>query len=317
MFALAPSLIRFRPDAFIITAHQNYWFALLYTKMLGTEIIPSAHCVMWRPYGSTPRHVRLLLWLDGLFLRFCVRRAMAISGVVASQLKRLAKSERFDVEVITPTYSPGHFDAVAAADHVQRPFVVLFNGRVEANKGIFDLLEIAGRLHNERPGEFRFDVCGEGSQEQALITAIHERGLEASVRVLGFCDKDKLARLLGSSHVVIVPTRSDFEEGLAKTCVEAVLAGRPFVTSPVCPALLSLGDAGLGVPPNDVKGYSDALLKLAEDYALYNSKVSNCSPLQAQFYDPSRAYKAVLRRQLLASGIIDGQAQGAPVSVVS
>ena len=123
---------------------------------------------MWRPYASTARHLRLLLWLDGLFLRLCVRRAMAISGVVGSQLKKLAKSERFKVEVITPTYAPGHFDSISRADHAQRPFRVLFNGRVEANKGIFDLVEIADRLNCERPGEFQFDVCGDGSEEQAI-----------------------------------------------------------------------------------------------------------------------------------------------------
>jgi glycogen synthase len=312
MLALGPTLVRFKPSALVITAHQNYWFVLIYAKLLGTEIIPSAHCVMWRPYASIPRHLHLLLWLNGLFLRLSVRRAMAISGVVASQLKKLAKSDRFEVEVVTPTYAADHFDTISPADHARRPFGVLFNGRVEANKGVFDLLEIADRLNSERPGEFRFDVCGDGSQEQVLVAAIQQRGLEETVKVFGFCDKDQLSRLLASSHVVIVPTRSDFEEGLAKTCVEAVLAGRPFVTSPVCPALESLGDAGLGVPPDDVKAYGDALLKLADDSALYNSKARNCVPLQAQFYDASRAYKAVLRRQLVATGIIDRQMLGAP-----
>lgn len=311
MLALGPSLLRFRPSAFVITAHQNYWFALVYAKFLGTEIIPSAHCVMWRPYASTPRHLRLLLWLDGLLLRLCVRRAMAISGVVANQLKTLAKSKRFDVEVITPTYAPGHFDSILPAEHAQRPFRVLFNGRVETNKGVFDLLEIADRLNGERPGAFQFDICGDGSQVQPLVAAVQERGLQRTVKVHGFCDKVQLARFLGLSHVVIVPTRSEFEEGLAKTCVEAVLAGRPFVTSPVCPALEPLGDAGLGVSPDDVEAYGDALLKLAADRTLYDSKVSNCIPLQAQFYDPSRGYKAVLRRQLDATAIIDLTARSA------
>ena len=182
---------------------------------------------------------------------------------------------------------------------------MLFNGRAEANKGVFDLLEIAERLNRDRPGSFQFDICGDGSQEQALIAAVQERGLQRMMKIRGFCDKEQLAKLLGLSHVVIVPTRSDFEEGLAKTCVEAVLAGRPFVTSPVCPALESLGSAGVGVPPDDVEAYGDALLKLAEDRIFYVSKVSSCIPLQAQFYDPSNAYKSVLRRQFLATGVID------------
>jgi glycosyltransferase involved in cell wall biosynthesis len=136
--------------------------------------------------------------------------------------------------------------------------------------------------------------------------------LEGIVTVHGFCDKEMLAELLAASHLVIVPTRSDFEEGLAKTCVEAVLAGRPFVTSPVCPALVSLGAAGVGVPPDDVQAYGDALIRLAEDPVFYAAKAKECIPLQAQFYDPSRAYKAVLKRQLAATGVLDERTPDGP-----
>ena len=55
-----------------------------------------------------------------------------------------------------PTSAPG------------RPFTVLFAGRTEANKGIFDLVEICRSLEAERPGDFQFDICGEGSGLESL-----------------------------------------------------------------------------------------------------------------------------------------------------
>jgi glycosyltransferase involved in cell wall biosynthesis len=307
MLALAPRLANFRPVAMVITAHQNYWFTLSYAKLFGVEIIPSAHCVLWRPFAANPLHWRFLLWLDGLFFRFFVRRGMAISDTVASQMKALAKSDRFAVETLVPTYGSSHFEGISPPDPEARPFRVLFNGRAEANKGIFDLLHIAARLNRERPGQFHFDVCGEGSDLDSFRQRVNHAGLDEVISVHGFCDKDKLTRLLGHSHAVVVPTRSDFEEGLAKSCVEAVLAGRPFVSSAVCPAVKQLSAAAIEVAPDDARAYGDALLLLAEDMTLYQRKTEACLPLQSQFYDAQRSYKETLRRQLERTGVIDAR----------
>jgi glycosyltransferase involved in cell wall biosynthesis len=307
MLALAPALFRFRPSAFIVTAYANYWFALAYVRLFGTEIIPSAHCVLWRPFCSNPLHWRFLHWLDGLFLRLFVNRAMAISGVVAEQLMKLSKKKTLDVAIVTPTYRPGHFDAIRAPAHDRRPFRVLFNGRIETNKGVFDLLAVAARLHRERGGEFHFDICGDGEELERLRRTVVEQSLADTMHVHGFCEKDRMSHLLAASHVVVVPTRSDFEEGLAKSCVEAVLAGRPFISSPVCPALEALGAAAIGVPPDDVTGYYEAIIALSDDPVLYHQKAHACKALQDQFYDESESYQAVLRRHLVSAGIYAGE----------
>lgn len=291
LLALAPILLRFWPTAFIITACQNHWFMLAYVKVTGAQIIPSAHCTMWRPHVPTPAHWKVLLGLNAVFLRLFVRRAMAISHAAADQLRRLGG--RLEVAVITPTYAIDHFTAIARPDHGHRPFRILFAGRTETNKGIFDLVEIATRLDRERPDEFLFDICGEGSQLDRL-RAVAPRNM----RVHGFCDRHRMDEFFSASHIVVVPTRRDFEEGLAKTCVEAVLAGRPFITSPVVPALDTLGEAAIAVPPEDNAAYHDAIVRLADDPTLYRRKQANCLPLQAQFYDTERSYGAILQRQL-------------------
>jgi glycosyltransferase involved in cell wall biosynthesis len=307
MLALAPRVAKFRPAAMVITAHQNYWFGLSYAKLFGVEIIPSAHCVMWRPFATNPLHWRFLLWLDGLFFRLFVRRAMAISDTVADQMRALANNGLFAVETVVPTYGSSHFQGMSPPDPEARPFRVLFNGRAEANKGIFDLLQVASRMNRERPGQFHFDVCGEGSDLDSFRRRVNHSGLDGVISVHGFCDKDKLTRLLGDCHAVVVPTRSDFEEGLAKSCVEAVLAGRPFVSSAVCPAVKQLGGAAIEVAPDDADAYGDAVLMLSEERALYQGKLQACPALQSQFYDPQRSYKETLRRQLERTGVIDAR----------
>ena len=75
------------------------------------------------------------------------------------------------------------------------------------------------------------------------------------------------------AHVVIVPTTSQFEEGFAKICAEAILAERPVVTSAVCPALASIREAAIEVPPDNVEAYFQAIVELANDEDFTNEIV--------------------------------------------
>lgn len=298
-------IARFRPHAVILTAHQDYWFLFLFLRLVGVRIIPSAHCALWRPFIPTAWHLRALLWCNGMFLRRCVSHAMAISRVAADQMREISRGA-VTVHEIKPTYARGQFSGYAPATF-SRPMRILFAARVEANKGVFDLVEIARMLQSRRPGDFRFDICGEGSDLDSVRKRVMDSCLSDVVSVHGFCDRDKLSRLLSSCHVVIAPTRSDFEEGFNKSCLEAVLAHRPFISSPVCPAIYSLEPAAVVVPPDDVAAYRDALLELADNPSLYEEKSAACRALQEDYFEPGASYKATLRHILGAMGLIGHQ----------
>ena len=44
-------------------------------------------------------------------------------------------------------------------------------------------------------------------------------------------------------------------------CAEAILAGRPVITSPVCPALDYVRDAAVEVSPDNIEQYCEAILE--------------------------------------------------------
>jgi hypothetical protein len=52
------------------------------------------------------------------------------------------------------------------------------------------------------------------------------------------------------------------------------------------------------VPPDDVRGYGDAILRLADDPVFYESRMNGCRGAQEQFYDLDRGWGAALRRAL-------------------
>ena len=107
-----------------------------------------------------------------------------------------------------------------------------------------------------------------------------------------------MREMYSQTHVVIVPTTTDFIEGFNKVVAEGILAGKPVITSSVCPALEYVADGIVEVPPNDTQAYGTAIIRLHEDRSLYESKRRGCTALQEQFYDPDRGWAAALKRML-------------------
>jgi glycosyltransferase involved in cell wall biosynthesis len=100
------------------------------------------------------------------------------------------------------------------------------------------------------------------------------------------------------SHAVIVPTRSDFVAGFEMTCAEAILSGRPLITSAVCPAVDYLGPATIEVPPDAIEEYKRAIVRLKDESALFEAKRDASRTLSAQFFDQANSWDVAMRGAL-------------------
>jgi glycogen(starch) synthase len=289
---ILPGMIRFRPDVLIITAGHNYWIFLSILKLFGVVIIPAIHDSLWKRFLPLKTSWRILRRLEALFFLCCVNETIVAAESTAEQVRALVPKKNIQIEVFLPTYPPQQFASIRSIDFNTRPFRILFMGRIETNKGVYDLVEIASLLD---PQVFHFDVCGDGSELPSLRRTIEERGLNATLSCHGFLDRKELYALLDQVHVVIVPTTTDFEEGFNMVCAEAILYGRPVITSAVCPALAYIRDAAIEVPPNDVEKYREAVIRLATNPNLFEAKRDACKALQMQFYDPNNSWGAKLQ----------------------
>ena len=112
--------------------------------------------------------------------------------------------------------------------------------------------------------------------------------------------------LLGLSHIVIVPSKSDFDAGYEMVCAEAVLADRPIVASAVCPAIEDLRAAWIEVQPDNVDQYCRAILRLSEDPEFYSDKQSACAALHEPFYNPDDSWAAKIKEAVVEHvGVLD------------
>ncbi len=297
---LIASAIRFRSNVAVVADGTTHWFILSILSLLGVQVIPSLHCVLWRKYIPQSREEKILLKLSSDFF---ANRCMAIltaSNEINEQLKQLTASENLPLVNFLPTYQRTEFAEVGEPDEEHSPFRVLFAGRIEHNKGVFDLLEIAKRFVALGRQDIRFDICGKGSALEALRESVEAAGLESYFVCHGHCNKTQMREMFNRSHVVIVPTRTDFVEGFNQVVVEGILSKRPVVTSAVCPALSYVEPAVVEVPPNDWTAYGDAILKLCDVREFYKQKQQGCLGVQEQFYDKSLGWAAALKSVLVA-----------------
>ncbi len=146
--------------------------------------------------------------------------------------------------------------------------VVVAVGRLRQQKG-FDLLVAAfAGVAAERP-DWVLRIYGEGSERESLERQIAASGLSGTIVLEGW--SSALGEKLAAASLFVLSSRS---EGFPMVLLEAMSKGLPVVSfdCPYGPAeIVSHGQDGLLVPPEDVEALSAALLILIDDDDLRSS----------------------------------------------
>lgn len=300
--AYAVSLLRtalsFHATHAVVDSGTAHWFSFALFRAAGIAVVPNLHNVQWNEgHAPTGRKDRVLRTLDAWFFRTCVRDAIGVSTECGRQIAVLSSGKaRF--HEYRAQFAEEDFAGVPPPPDGLGPFHVLFVGRVERNKGVFDLLRIAEALAEAGHDDVVIDVCGGGGALEELREAVRLAGLERRVRLHGKLARPDLLEAYARSRLVVVPTRSDFCEGLPMVCAEAVLAGRPVVTSRVSNALDALRDAVVEARVDDADDFARAIASVRSDPALRRSLAEAAPRVGRQFVDRDRGLAAVLARLL-------------------
>lgn len=294
-------------SAVAIVADMNHWWLLSTLKLVGIKVIPTLHCAFW-PKGFRPRGAkdRVIQALNGWFWRHIPVATICISPECQSQVETIA-GKRLDGIVIQARakYDPGCFSAFTPPVWPNHPFRLLFAGRIEANKGVFDLVSVMHKLTVDHGLGVCLEVCGDGSAFAALAERVRHLELESVMKLHGKLGKSSMLEAFQRCHVVVVPTTADFAEGLNKVVVEGVLAGRPVVASSVVHTNEVFPYSVIEVQPGDIDQMVACIVRLATDEAYYNVVRSHCHAESAPFYDEAQSWGAAVKRAIqiaLANG---------------
>ena len=136
---------------------------------------------------------------------------------------------------------------------------ILFVGRLNAQKGVFDLLNAFARISNLNS---TLDIVGDGPDEALLKTQANTLGIASRVTWHGALKQPQLVPLYQQACVVAIPSR---EEGLGLVAVEAQLSATPVVAyaSGGLLDVVSPNTGGTLVEPGDINALANALEKFS------------------------------------------------------
>jgi len=140
--------------------------------------------------------------------------------------------------------------------------IVLFVGRIERDKGVFDLLEAFVAVREQFPG-ITLVCAGEGERE-ALARRAQELGV--ALQLPGWIDAGAIGGLQQRAAAFVLPS---YAEGQPVSLLEAMAAGTPVIASAVggIPEIVTHRVTGFLVAPRDKAALRQALHEVLVDRA--------------------------------------------------
>lgn len=261
-----------------------------------TRAVMTLHNTFW-PMGRRPTSLKArlkLAWTARALRR--VGAAVCTSPECRTQFIALT-SQAEGVFVQTPQVLAQHAGDGRERDALRR---ILFLGRIESDKGIFDLLEVFDGVADTHP-ELSLVFAGTGSAEDALREAISQARNRDRIAFPGKLTADEVHASLEEADLLVCPTRSAFPEGLAMVVIEATIHGVPTLLSSVVPAKELFQEAVVEFPADDVEALRSALQHLVSSPEDYRSLSRSAQEGSDAFFDRSRSWGSQLYRALLVA----------------
>lgn len=148
------------------------------------------------------------------------------------------------------------FEGVVASPPSSEPRL-LFVGRLCDEKGLPLLLEAVARLVSGG-SDCRLAIIGDGPLKDEVQLFIRQRGLDASIELLGWRGSDEIVEALEATRALVLPS---FAEGLPVVIMESMALGRPVVSTAIAgiPELVESGVSGWLVAAGSVDALTRAL----------------------------------------------------------
>ncbi|MDB5907778.1 MAG: hypothetical protein JWP34_1892 [Massilia sp.] len=253
---------RARPAVVHVHAASHASFArksllLLIARVSGCRTVFHLHGGGFRQFAVDDSRAPMRWWIRHTLEKSSA--VIALSDGWADFLRGLAPAAR--VAVI-----PNAVALPAAVDRtLERPGRILFLGRAEAGKGVFELLAAVAAL---APAFAAIElVIGGGGDRAALRRRATQLGIADRVSLPGWLDDSAKAREMALAQVFCLPSHA---EGLPMAMLEAMAAAKAVVATRVGAIPDAIGDRanGLLVPPCDIAALAAALSALLRDDAL-------------------------------------------------
>lgn len=298
-------LLRFRPDRILCGRPKGplLWSSFMVSRLLSKPFVYTCHSLV----KTTGRS-----WYDQVFLNinlWIIRHASAVIchgpylkkhlldiGISHARLYEFNAGFRDIVDRVKT------FEKIPNEIENGKNHVILFIGRVQANKGVFDLLDACTERLLVNP-HLRVVYVGEGPHLRELQERVTERGLNGRVTCMGKVPHDAIGSIIRRSRVVVTPTRSTFPEGRCMAAMEGLVMGVPVIAPDFgpFPYLIKHGVNGLLFRTDSVDDLKNRITSLLDDDALYNNLRRNAQKQSEELIDSPVNFAQAIERAFACS----------------
>lgn len=152
---------------------------------------------------------------------------------------------------------------------VPQPFIYTFIGQIIPLKRLDLLLPAFKKVLSKYPNSMLW-IIGDGFEKNTIVKLSKSLSIDKNVTFFGFLPQIRVVPLIQKSHVIV--STSDVET-FSIGLIEAMSCGKPIVsTMSGGPQSIVTEQVGLLVPTGDIDAISQALVKIQENYSLYDFK---------------------------------------------
>jgi glycosyltransferase involved in cell wall biosynthesis len=169
-------------------------------------------------------------------------------------------------------------------DIEDRPDLIGFIGRLDAEKGIMNFIEAIPDILGSYP-DAHFLIIGDGNQKEMAQRSLEEHRLGDRVTLSGWVHHSELPSHLNTMKLLVIPS---YTEGLPNTMLEAMACGTPVLASPVgsIPDYIKDGDNGFIMENNSSECIARHVKQILGRSDLENIGLSGKRTAEAEFsYD--------------------------------
>ncbi len=247
-------LIRSRADILIVSSRDDQVFGTIAAKFVGVPVIWFDHADMKHIVASRFR-----------FLSHPYYWALR----TADRVIMTSQAERDKISVNLPLSKQSNFVVInngalkgagTPIKHPNKARIIAYAGRLDRDKGIFDLVDAAREIIRQVP-KTEFWIAGKGPYEDEFKAKIKELGLSNHFKLLGHLNN--VWDLLLTADIFVYPTHHD---AAPLAPVEAILAGVPVVASNIggIPEMVPSA-AGILTPPQQPDKLAKTIIELLTD----------------------------------------------------
>jgi len=273
----------------------SLWGAVLAAKLFRIPIILSCH-------HSLPFEYNLFHKLRNLIHRAMIKQCdhVICPGLFLKDHLRAIGVKKDKIKTFLPSVTAlmekncKNFSTALPNDYI------FFFGRIEENKGVFILLSAYKRLTVENSQLPSLVFAGDGTAAPILKKEIEVSGLTADVHLIGKIPYQDIGLLIRKSRFVVIPSRSDMNEGICKAAIEAIVCGKPVIAPNygVFPYLVSNGQNGLLYRTDDFLDLSAQMKKLIFTQDLLRRLTLGAQQKRISFLNSRKTFSDVLTASL-------------------